>query len=231
MLLIYNLPGLLIGLAGLFVGLIAAVAAGSFGVGIIVASIIWCALGFWWRRKPTADGTPRPYPSIFFIPLPFLALFTLLVGLGIAPLEFMAGRKRVQDPRTAMLETAERSVQTSSVSGDTELATLIRDAVTKGNFSGMMADSTNVHVATDDTRVLVIVKVSNLKKFPEPARVQVLDAVAETVKAHAPSQDKAQFIGIKGPLMFGASRTPTGTLTRTTTGDELHDYFGPAPKP
>jgi len=229
--LIYNVSGILIGLAGFLVGFISALIFRSFGIGLILASLIWCGLGFWWRRKPTADGTVRPYPSIFFIPLPFIAIATLLIGIVITPVEFMATRQRENDPRAQLLSTAERSLSTTSVSGDTELATLVHTAVSKGTFSGMIADSTTVHVATSDTSVLALVKVSNLKKFPEASRIQMLDAIADAIKSHAPSQDKSQYIGVKGGLIYGALRTPTITTGKTTSADELRDYFASAPAP
>lgn len=225
MIIIYNVSGLLIGAAGFLVGIFGLVLTRSFALGLVFASIAWCALGFWWRRKPTADGTVRPYPSVFFIPVPWIAIVTLVAGLALTPVEFMARSKRENDPRGQMLESVERSVRAAAVSGEKEVATLVRDAVLQGNFAGVMADSASVHVATNETGALAVIKITNLKRFTPEARMKLLDTVATTLRSHEPYANKPQYIGIKGPLMFGAIRTPAGTTSNSSTGDELRAFF------
>jgi hypothetical protein len=226
LIIIYNVSGLLIGAAGFLVGVFGLVLTRSFALGLVFASVTWCALGFWWRRKPTADGTVRAYPSIFFIPVPWIAIVTLLAGLALTPVEFMARSKRENDPRGQMLESVERSVRAAAVSGEKEVATLVRDAVLQGNFAGVMADSASVHVAANETGALAVIKITNLKRFTPEARMKLLDTVATTLSAHERCAGKQQYIGIKGPLMFGAIRTPAGTTSNSSAGDELRAYFG-----
>lgn len=226
MIIIYNVSGLLVVAAGFLAGIVGLLLTRSLALGLVFASIACCALGFWWRRKPTQDGSVRAYPSIFFIPVPWLAIVTLVAGLALTPLEFAARHQRENDPRGPMLESVERSVRAAAISGEKEVATLVRDAVLKGNFAGIVADSASVHVTANETGALAVVKINNLKRFTPEARILLLETVASTLNAHEPYAGKSQYIGIKGPLMFGALRTPTLTTFNSSSGDELRAFFG-----
>jgi hypothetical protein len=227
---IYNISGLLIGVLGIFVGFLAAGVTGSLAVGLLVMSACWAGVGLWWRNNRTPDGLKRRYPAIFFIPLPFLAIASTLLAIAVIPIEMNApSQSRTPDPRRTQITQAESNLRTTSASGDVTLATSVHNAVSKAAFAGMIADRTNVHATTSDTGVLVLVKISNLKKFDKPARTALLQTVTDTVKAAPGLDSKPLYIGIKGTLMYGAIQTPTQTNLNTDGPDDLLAFFGAPP--
>jgi hypothetical protein len=81
MLLVHNRTGLILGLIGIFVGMVAAALTGWLGVGGLTLAAIWFGGGLWWKYRPRPDGLPGRYPSIYFIPLPFLAVPVVLLSM------------------------------------------------------------------------------------------------------------------------------------------------------
>jgi len=228
MLIIFNLSGLLIGLLGAFVGVLTAGLTGSLAAGVLALSAIWASVGLWWRKGRKADGGQRRYPSIFFIPLPFLAIATAILALINIPIELRT-TSRTPDPRQPAFTQAEANLRSPSVSGDIDLATSVHNAVSNGAFVGMIAERTYVHAAASDTGVLILVKISNLKKFPNPARSAMLQTVADTVKNTPSLATKPLYIGIKGTLMYGAIQTPSESKVGTDDHQALLAFYGDKP--
>jgi hypothetical protein len=67
MILIYNMGGLLIGLAGIGAGFLVFLLSGKLFLGLLTIAVIWLAFG---RSKlDRQTGAKRPAPALFFVPL------------------------------------------------------------------------------------------------------------------------------------------------------------------
>lgn len=223
MILIFNLPGLLIGAAGVAVGLLAAGATGRLWVGLIVIGWAWLLFGRG-RRDPETNlrGTA---PSLFFIPLFYLAFPVLLLAI---PAMITEGRKGgVQsDTRSTRLNEAESTLNRLKLSGDGNLAGAVFDALEP------IARDPGMHVfaAKGQGRALVLVKLPDLKETSDTERVKLLDAAAGVLADREETGDLSPFIGLQGRFVYGAIRTPTGTQVKSTVPESaLLDYYGPRP--
>jgi hypothetical protein len=74
MLIIYNLSGLILAGAGIVAGLFVVMVTGWISPGLLTLAVIWFAGGLWWRHQEVSPGVKRPFPALFFIPLPILAI-------------------------------------------------------------------------------------------------------------------------------------------------------------
>lgn len=229
MILIYNLSGLLVGLAGVVLGGAVAVLSGFLSLGLLVLAFVWIAGGIWARNRPVAGGGKRPFPSIFFIPTPFLAVVPLGLAILIGVVE-VAGLDRRNDPRAQTLRETETTFRMRSISGDTGLAMAIHKSIAGGNFAGSIPSDVGVHAEFTPTAVLVIVKIDNLTKFSSTGRLAVLETISRTVKESPDHGAKAGYFGVKGRLSYGAVKTPQSTVLKTTTSDALLPFYGPDPR-
>lgn len=106
MIVIYNLAGLLLGGAGILLGIIVAALLNSLGAGFIVIAIAWAVGGYWWRNREIEPGMRHAFPSLFFIPLPVFAVPCVLVSLPM----FLADMNRGPvDPRRSLLNADGRT--------------------------------------------------------------------------------------------------------------------------
>ena len=213
MLIIYNLPGLLVGLAGLAGGFAGLLLSGSIGVGLSAVAAVWFAAGFWWRRRPAADelGRPakRPWPALFFVPLPFLAVPLALLGALAVAFE----RTRADappDPLAEAFRVDEALLNAAPATGDADLARRVLATLEEVTVEAAGARNYSVFVRRKPGAVLVLMKAPNLKTYGDAAREQLVKAVAEIVRAGAPGDPPAVYVGVKGRALFGAIRTPTG---------------------
>jgi hypothetical protein len=239
MIIIYNLAGLVIGAAGVFLGFVLIAVTGKLGPGVLALAMVWLVLGFMWRSWKTPPGQRRPYPSVFFIPLPFLAipivplaiLLLLLELTGIPSATGPGGATAARDSRAASFKDDERSLGRSPVGGDAELSQYLATALASNLREEAKADKYHVFTRVNSDSVLVLVKAPNLKSYKEPARVQLLQIIANLVSERQDLKEKKVYIAIKGNLTFGAIQVPPG---RVQTGsvvltEPLYDFYGPPP--
>ncbi len=233
MIIVYNLGGLLVGAAGVLVGGMSIAATDNAGVGILALALAWVVLGFLWRRWKTPPGQPRPYPSVFFIPLPFLAIpiipFAVIMLVAEAN---QPGRERAAiDPRAASFTNDEQELGRSAVGGDVELSQYVATALSANLTEEVKADQYHVFTRVNPASVLVLVKAPNLKSYKDAARVQLLQFIAGLLSKRDDLKEKKAYIGIKGNLAFGAIQVPPD---RVQTGSvllesPLYEFYEPAP--
>lgn len=106
MIIIYNLSGLLLAVAGVFVGLLVFLVSGWIGPGLLTIALIWFAGGLWWRNQEISPGVKRPFPAVYFIPLPFLAV--PVAGLAVLMFVVDVGARLQPANRRAEVNPADR---------------------------------------------------------------------------------------------------------------------------
>jgi hypothetical protein len=234
MILIYNLSGLLVGAAGILAAVAVIAATGRAGIAVLVGSLIWIGLGYWWRTRPTGvfayDGLPEPnaWPSVFFIPLPFIGI--AMAGISIIiMLGELKGWSTLDDPRDAKLTADEKQMQAADINGDAELSRLVRQEISKVD----PASSVNVLTRIEGDRVLVLAKLSKFKDIDTAARQKLLDRILETVRQYPAAKGKNPYIGIKGRVLYGIVHVPPNTtkIGETAPQELLYDFYGPAAAP
>jgi hypothetical protein len=227
MFLIYNLSGLFVGLAGIIAfGAVVSVT-GRNGIALLAASLVWIGLGFWWRNRPTGRPARNDYPSVFFIPLPFIGIGTVLLSLLAITVELKGGGSA--DPRSAKFDADEKQLREARSEGDVELSRQIRSAIT--DFDG--SSDVNVFTRIEADRVLILAKVAKLSDVKEAARQKLLDQILKTVGEFPAAQGKTPYVGVKGRLLYGIVHVPPGTTKIGEAAPEelLYDFYGPAAQP
>ncbi|MBX6316065.1 MAG: hypothetical protein IRY99_24605 [Isosphaeraceae bacterium] len=191
---------------------------------------VWFGLGLRWRQSGAPAGAPRRAPPLFFIPLPILALPPALLAVSLFFVELSAGRRPI-DPRAAQLRADERTLDQSRLGGEVELSEGLARDLAAITTAAAKADDYHVFTRATPEKVLVLVKVPNLKKYKESARVQLVGAIADLLSERDQLQGKQLYIGVKGQLTFGAIRVPpdlvkTGSVLSASL---LYDFYGPKP--
>jgi hypothetical protein len=232
MIIIYNRSGLIVGVLGLFLGLLAAMASGFVSLGGTIVAAVWIGVGLWCKYRARPDGQIGRYPAIFFIPLPFWAVPLVLMSLVALVIEVKAGR-RPPDPREARFRADERLLDSASFSGDVSLSKSLLDALGKITVEEYRADNYNVFTKLGDDTVLVLIKSPNLKNFKMPARVTLLHAIESILATQPQTKGKQPYIGVKGRIAFGAIRVPPDQIKTGSVLAEspLYDFYGPVAEP
>src|SRR5262245_6315869 len=122
MIIIYNLSGLLLAGAGVVAGLFVALLTGWFSLGLLTLAVIWFAGWLWWRNQEISRGVKRPYPALFFIPLPFLAAPVAIVAALLFLVIELQVHTRPPDPRSELFRADERMLDSAAASGDVQLS-------------------------------------------------------------------------------------------------------------
>lgn len=229
MLLIYNLSGLLLGVAGIIVGFFLLALTDQFGFAFLGAALTWLLFGG--RRRPDEFGQRRPAPSLFFIPLRYWGIPLALLAVPVFVVQFVGDRKP-KDTRAALLNADERALRSAAVSGDRALAVAVQAHLALSAVEEISAEQFHVFArlrnGIDGQSALILVRAENLRQFPEPVRAQLLDTIAEAAAEDHPHAKL--YIGVKGRISFGAIRTPLGgTQTGKVVSEEpLYDFYRPA---
>ena len=84
-LVVYNASGIIFLLTSLLIGLPVAAMSGRVWLGLATVALSWIGMGVWWRNRLREDGRKRPFPSLFFVPLPILSVPLLLLSLSRLP--------------------------------------------------------------------------------------------------------------------------------------------------
>lgn len=222
MIIIYNLSGLILGVAGIGAGLLVAMATGSIGGALLVLSIVWIAGGFWWHSRE------RPFPAIFFIPLPFIAMPLAMLAV---PLLLVQPRAHAEaaDQRSIEFRADEKMLDAAAATGDIELSQSILAALRAVPTEEGASEPYSVCTHTAGDSALVLVKAVNLKKYKDPTRHLLLQEIRKVVRDRTASQETRLFIGIKGRLTYGAVETPPGDVRVASSISEskLFDFYGP----
>jgi hypothetical protein len=229
MIIIYNLSGLLLGVAGAAVGVVVAVATGHLSLGLLATALVWLIFG--WRKVDPVTKAKRPYPSVFFIPLAFVAIPLAAVAVPLLVFERVA-KSVPRDPRAALLDADEATLRSVKAGGDSALSKSILEGL-EGVIEPGAAKVEDYRVFTrvGDDAVLVLVQVPNLKQYQDTAREQLLAMIEGILLAEDRLKDKKVYIGVKGRVAFGAISAPDD-LTKTgaaVSERPLYDFYGPAP--
>ncbi|HEV3162815.1 MAG TPA: hypothetical protein VGZ22_02155 [Isosphaeraceae bacterium] len=221
MILVYNLSGLLVGLAGVGVGFLTLMLTGKLALGMVAIGIVWLLFGRG-RRDPETEER-HPVPSLFFVPLFYLAFPVILLAIPASFVD-VKSNERSTDARAVALADAVKALNSTNLSGDPELASALYNAI-----KDMTADD-GMHVYAADTndRALVLVKLPKLKEIDQANRRRILTKLAETLDTQASTKGHAAYLALKGKLVWGAVRTPRGEKISSAVSDDLLlDYFGP----
>ena len=228
MIIIYNLSGLLLGLAGVAAGIVVGLATRHLSLAVLAMALVWSIFG--WRRVDPVTHAKRPFPSVFFIPLAFIGLFLCCASVPLFLVERVA-RNAPRDPRAALLDADEATLRRFRAGGD---ASLSRDVLE--HLASIVEESEakveDYHVFTrlGPDAVLVLVQVPNLKRYKPEAREQLLNFIEGMLWAEERAQGKKIYIGVKGSVAYGAIRGPEDfTKTGAAVNERpLYDFYGPA---
>ena len=227
MILIYNFSGLLLILAGAAVGIVAWLATGYFSFALLFMSLVWLTFG--WRKTDPVTKLKKPYPSLFFIPLAFIAIPLSVLSVPMLIVERVA-KALPRDPRAALLDADEAELRTTRVGGDRMLSAEVLKHLTSGVGSAdAKVEDYRVFTRVKPDAVLVLVQVPNLKEYQDTAREQLLDLVEGMLMAEDRTQGKRVYIGVKGRVSYGAIRAP-GDFTKTgavVVDRPLYEFYGP----
>ena len=231
MILIYNLSGLLLGLGGLFTGLVFALSTRHLSVGVFATALVWSIFG--WRSVAPVSRQKRPFPSVFFVPLAFIGLFLLVASVPLFVAERVM-KALPRDPRAARLDGDEATLRSFRIGGDRELSeAVLRRLKSSGETGGNTAGDYSVLTRVGPEAVLVLVHVPDLKQHQAAGREQLLDVIEEAVRGESRAAGKMIYIGVKGRVAYGAVRAPDGvTKTGTAVSERpLYDFYGPEAPP
>lgn len=208
MFIIYNLSGLLVGLAGVVAGILTIFLTERLSFGMIILATVWLAFGFR-RRVDQVSNVKGAFPSLFFIPLGFFAIPILLLSLPVFFIEHVAARapRLPPDPRAARFNADESNLRGNAASGDVTLSRAILDAIQSMTVAEAKAEDFKVFTRKTPDAILVLVQAPNLKQFKDPAREQLLNLVEGILMAEDDANRK-YYIGVKGRVAFGAVRVP-----------------------
>jgi len=221
MIIIYNLSGLLIGIAGIAVGFLAIVVTGWISAGLLTLGAIWLAFGR--ARRDPETGIARPAPALFFIPLYLLSIPILLLALLAAIGDVQQGRKAL-DPRSALLQADQKALDQTKLTGDPDLAGAAYDALK----AIARDDKMHVFAAARGPAVLVLVKIPSLKEIGESDRAAMAQALIAALEDRDASRGRQVYLGIRGRLTYGIIRTPAGTkIGSVVSSDPLLEFYGP----
>ena len=228
MIIIYNLSGLLLGLAGAGVGLVVALATRHLSLGLLSMGLVWAIFG--WRKIDPVARVKRPFPSVFFIPLAFVGIALGVAAVPLLVIERVA-KSAPRDPRAALLDADEATLRTVKAGGDPALSKSILEGLQSVIETGdAKVEDYRVFTRTSDDAVLVLVQVPNLKQYQDPAREQLLAMIEGILLPEEGLGGKKVYIGVKGRVAFGAISAP-GDITKTgaaVSERPLYDFYGPA---
>lgn len=232
MIIIYNLSGLLLGIAGVVVGFFVLALTGSVAPALLALAVVWFVVGFWWRNHEAAPRVKRPFPALFFIPLPFLAIPLALLAVPIFLVEW-AERGKPADRRADLFLADERMLDSASATGDAQLSQAVLTALQAITVERAKAEHYHVFTRKTAHAVLVLVKAPNLKKYTNDARKELLEAIAGILRTDEQLKGQRIFIGIKGRFAFGAIRVPPAVVETGSIVDKskLYDFYNDNQEP
>ena len=201
MILIYNLMGLLVGLAGVAAGFPGHL---LYSGGCRSASSCWRGVWFAFggRRRDKVTGAKKPYPSLFFIPLRWASVVPLVLSVGMIFLEAKIDNLP-PDPRKEQLEVVEKQLRQNTVSGEKQEAEALLGEIRMIAVEEAGADEYHLAVHRREGAVLVLMRAENLGDFADSARTEMLDFLVDRY-----SFEPELYIGIRGRFAYGAMLTP-----------------------
>ena len=227
MILVYNLSGLLLIVAGAAVGIVAWLTTGYFSFAILFMSLVWLTFG--WRKTDPVTKAKKPYSSVFFIPLVFVAMPLVVLSVPMLLVERVA-KAMPRDPRAALLDADEAELRTTRAGGDRVLsAEVLKHLATIVDSGNAKVEDYHVFTRVKPDAVLVLVLVPNLKQYQDTAREQLLNLIEGMLMAEDRTQGKRVYIGVKGRVSYGAIRGPDDfTKTGAVVLEKpLYDFYGP----
>lgn len=229
MIIIYNLSGLLLGLAGIAAGLLVGLATRHLSLGLLAMALVWSIFG--WRRVDPVTQTKRPFPSVFFIPLAFIGILLVLASVPMFLVERVV-RNAPRDPRAALLDADESTLRQFRVGGDAALSNdILEHLASIVEEKGAKVEDYHVFTRVGSDAVLVLVQVPNLKQYEPEAREQLLNFIEGMLWAEERVQGKKLYIGVKGRVAYGALRGPNDfTKTGAAVSERpLYEFYGAGP--
>ncbi len=227
--LIYNRSGIVVLLTSILIGLPVFLLAGRISPGVLAVAASWVGLSFWWRNRPREDGWKPPFPALFFIPMPILAVPLAVLGV----LLFFEGGDvaRSSDPRAARLADDVTALKASKFGGDAAVSRYLHDSLLASASENAGVDAFHFFTRIQDDSALVLVTAPNLKRLKEPSRVELLSVIEAILARHPRTSGKRAFIGVRGNVAFGALRVPPDLVKTGSVVDPSPLYaFYEAPK-
>ena len=147
--------------------------------------------------------------TIFFIPLFYWGLVIGVLSLPVAGFEIfvapqakqMAADQAVKDPRVNQFKELEDGLSRNR-SDDEVISAALMVRIAKM----LPGEPVNIAIKSSESRVLVLMKLKDLKKIKESDRKVLLQGIREVAETHQPGVQV--YAGIKGRLMFGAITVP-----------------------
>jgi len=227
MIIIYNVSGLLLAGAGIVAGLFAALLSGWLSLGLLTLAVIWFAGGLWWRNQEISRGVKRPFPALFFIPLPFLAVPVAFLAMLLFVAIELGARAQPADRRAELFRADERMLESAVAAGDAQLSQKILTLVQAIPVEGKNTEPCRVTTRKNADAVLVLVKAPALKHYTDDVRRALLRHIADVVRDDEQLKEKQIYIGIKGRLTYGAIQTPPDDVEIASVVPEskLYDFY------
>ncbi|MCP3922432.1 MAG: hypothetical protein GY714_07600 [Desulfobacterales bacterium] len=189
---------------------------------LIPSALFLVLIDLWYRRRSgianSLGGIKYIKPSsgghIFFIPIWVLALPILLLGI--------AAPKNV-DSRYAYVKTDVKILKSKEFSGDIELSKKIKQMFESNLIEQADASKFKVFSKHKNNKLIVLVYVPNLKKFPKDSQIVLADLLDSFLKKQFPT--KVHYFGFRGKYVFGVGQGPDGR-THSGTKSALASYYG-----
>jgi hypothetical protein len=230
MILIGNTAGFLVVLVGILAGVACAILFKHPAAIFIGMGLTWIVLSLWWRRgklqQRAADADPtalpvrvqRPSPAIFWIPMHFLAVLPLALGVGLL---FM---KPSTDPRSRELKTIVAMQGLNTPGSNPDVAAKVRTALLAKQYEGRSLVNPEVIVVDRAPNRLVYIRVESIEGFTKPGFEQMLaDVVASA------GEPSVLYAALRAKLTYGFVKTPATLQYKTMDGDALLKFLGNPP--
>ncbi len=198
MIIIYNLSGLILASAGIMAGLVVFMVSGWISPGLLTLAVIWFVGGFWWRnQKDVSPGVKRPFPALYFIPLPFLAVPAAAVAALLLLVVDLGGRAQRADRRAELFRADDQMLDSAAATG--ELAVPANVALAGSPLGEKQDLPTNVPVQHADSVDVPPDKELRQSDEPEVAKtpedkvvLRAKDDKSEAAKPAAPTAGGAE---------------------------------------
>jgi len=201
-------------------------------LGCVFFGLVGGGADFMYRRshKPgTFDHalfSPRAGGHVFFLPIWIWGALAvplgLVVGIGAA-----LGPGLGSSPYAEQISHDERELDRNVFSGEVEFAENLRAMLQVVAVKEAKMERAHIRAVVNGDRVLVLIKLDQLRKFSGNARRDLLEFVSGMASSAYP--EKKIYIGMKN-FLYGATLSPEfGYQTGTRTERDLDGFYAPLP--
>lgn len=192
---IYNLKGLLVGVAVVIIALLCAWMDLSMGVAFLLAGLI----GLFLSVKLTVKGEGfLNAPSVFFIPTHVYTALIIIISVFLLADEPSFFDKTRDDYRTELYERDASALDTLPISGIDSIATRLDIVVTMSLLKQLKPEniSYRVQANTAENKALVLVKFPKIDDLEKDARGDFVNMLEEYLVMDTFFRNKKVYIGV-----------------------------------